>query len=126
MDALDLITLAHEVARPIYPSESCQAGTVGAVIMSSSGKTYTGVCLDFRCSLGFCAEHASVAEMLKHRESEIAWVVAVTHEGKVLPPCGRCREMMSQLNKANRAAMVILSETEARPLRELLPFRATV
>ena len=123
MDALDLIALAHEVARPIYPSESCQAGTVGAAIVSSSGNVYTGICLDFRCSLGFCAEHAAVAEMLKHRESEIAFVVAVTHEAEVLPPCGRCREMMWQLSEKNGEAMVLLSASEARPLHNLMPFR---
>lgn len=94
MDYSDLIAQAHQLARPIYPSESCQAGTVGAVIVSTSGESYTGICLDFSCSLGFCAEHAAVAEMLKHQESEISRVVAVTHEGEVLPPCGRCREMM--------------------------------
>jgi cytidine deaminase len=118
-----LIALAREVARPIYPSEDCQAGTVGAVIVSSSDKAYTGVCLDFACSLGFCAEHAAIAEMLKNHESEISHVVAVTHEGEVLPPCGRCREMMWQLNKANKSAVVVLGAYEDRPLSELLPFR---
>ena len=123
MDYSDLIAEAHAVARPIYPSERCQAGTVGAVIVSSSGQSYTGICLDFECSLGFCAEHAAVAEMLKHQESEISLVVAVTHEGEVLPPCGRCREMMWQLNKKNRSAKVVLGVSEARALSELLPFR---
>ena len=122
MDYADLITLAHGVARPIYPSETCQAGTVGAAIVSSSGKTYTGICLDFACSLGFCAEHAAIAEMLKCQESEISLLVAVTHDGNVLPPCGRCREMMWQLSAANKDAMIILSVNEAQPLRDLLPF----
>ena len=121
MDFSDLIAQARHIARPVYPSEDCQAGTVGAVIVSSSGKTYTGICLDFACSLGFCAEHAAVAEMLKGGESEIALVVAVTHKGEVLPPCGRCREIMWQLNKGNKGAMVVLGEDEARTLEELLP-----
>jgi cytidine deaminase len=41
----------------------------------------------------------------------------------VMPPCGRCREMMWQLNNVNQNALVILSSVEARPLSELLPFR---
>jgi len=73
--------------------------------------------------LGFCAEHAAIAEMLKHHESEIAYVVAVNHEGEIFSPCGRCREMMWQLNEKNRSAMVILSSDEAHTLGELLPFK---
>ena len=123
MDYSALIEQAHALARPIYPSEDCQAGTVGAVIVSASGQTYTGICLDFSCSLGFCAEHAAIAEMLKQQESKIAYVVAVHYKGEVFPPCGRCREMMWQLNDKNRSALVILSKDEARPLSELLPYR---
>lgn len=93
------------------------------MIISRSGKTYTGICLDFACSLGFCAEHAAIAEMLKAHESEISLVVAVDEHGAVLPPCGRCREMMWQLNAANKDALVILAHDRALPLRDLLPFR---
>ena len=118
-----VITQAHQLARPINPSDSCSAGSVGSVIMSRSGKTYTGICLDFDSSLGFCAEHAAIAEMLKAHESEISLIVAVDEHGVVLPPCGRCREMMWQLNAANKDALVILARDRALPLRDLLPFR---
>jgi cytidine deaminase len=119
----DIINEAHQLARPIAPSKTCSAGTVGAVIVSRSGKKYTGICLDFSSSLGFCAEHAAIAEMLKAHESEIALVVAVRQDGSVLPPCGRCREMMWQLNDGNVDALVILGPNRAVTLRELLPFR---
>lgn len=122
-DYTELITEAHQLARPIAPSETCSAGTVGSVIISRSGQKYTGICLDFSSSLGFCAEHAAIAEMLKAHESEIALVVAVTNDGAVIPPCGRCREMMWQLNAANVNALVILAPDRAVSLRELLPFR---
>ena len=122
-DYTDIIAEAHQLARPIMPSEQCSAGSVGSVIVSRSGNKYTGICLDFSCSLGFCAEHAAIAEMLKAHESEIALVVAVNENGSVLPPCGRCREMMWQLNASNTKALVILAQDHAVPLRELLPFR---
>jgi cytidine deaminase len=61
--------------------------------------------------------------MLKGRESQIALVVAVNESGEVLPPCGRCREMMWQLDPANRDALVVLAAENALPLRELLPHR---
>lgn len=122
-DYTEIINEAHRLARPIKPSEHCSAGSVGSVIVSRSGKKYTGICLDFACSLGFCAEHAAIAEMLKAHESEIALVVAVDEDGNVLPPCGRCREMMWQLNEVNVNALVILAHNRAVRLSELLPLR---
>jgi hypothetical protein len=38
--------------------------------------------------MGFCAEHAVVAEMLKAREAEIAVVVAIGAHGAILTLCG--------------------------------------
>jgi len=122
-DYTQLIKSAHQLARPIKTSEDCSAGSVASVIVSRSGKEYSGVCLDFSCSLGFCAEHAAIAEMLKAHESEIATVVAVDERGTVLPPCGRCREMMWQLNPSNRNALVVLGPHQAIPLNVLLPHR---
>ena len=118
-----LISQAHALAQPIKTSSDCRAGDIAAVIVSRSGKSYTGVSLDVACSLGSCAEHAAVAEMLKAHESEIAFVVAVDKDGVVMVPCGRCRELMWQLNTANRDALVILSPDRALPLHELLPER---
>ena len=123
MDYSDLIEQARAVARPIHPSGDCRAGDVGAVIVSSSGQSYTGICVEFECGMGFCAEHAAVAKMLENQESKIAQVVAVTYTGDILPPCGRCREMMWQLDDANKEASVILGLKEAQPLKALLPFR---
>jgi cytidine deaminase len=93
---------------------------VGAALITKAGHIYTGICIDVSCGMGFCAEHAAVAEMLKARETEIVMVVAVG-EGAILSPCGRCREMMVQVNRANFDTLVILSGERVMTLRELLP-----
>ena len=96
------------------------AATVAAAILSRSGKTYTGVCMDLSCGIGFCAAHAAVAEMIKGQETEIDTIVAVCEDG-VLAPCGRCRELIVQVNPKNFAAQVALPGGRVLPLRELLP-----
>ncbi len=96
------------------------AASVGAALRTSSGTIYTGVSLELACGIGFCAEHAAVAEMLKHREVEIAAIVAV-NDSKILPPCGRCRELMAQLTPRNADTQVILPGERVVALRELLP-----
>ena len=120
MTDAELIALATTLVGEFRTSDDCIAGSVAAAILSRSDRVYTGICIDTACSMGFCAEHAAVAEMLKARESEIACVVAVTATG-IIAPCGRCRELMWQLNAANRNARVIVSPGKATTLAELLP-----
>lgn len=120
----DLIAEAGRYARPIKPTRKCEAATVAALIVTGTGKHYSGVCMEFACGMGICAEHAAVAAMLKDHETVIRYVVAVHKSGVVFPPCGRCREMMWQLDMRNRDALVILSPTLAKPLHELLPHPA--
>ena len=76
-----LIAMATALAGEFRTSADCVAGGVAAAILSRSGRVYTGVCVDTQCGMGFSAEHAAVAEMLKARESEIALVVAVNAAG---------------------------------------------
>jgi len=98
----------------------CSAGSVAAAIRARSGKIYTGVCLHLPCGIGFCAEHAAVAEMLKARETQVDSIVAVSR-ARVLPPCGRCRELLALLNPRNFDAAVFIAEGRTALLRDLLP-----
>ena len=74
------------------------AGSVSAALVTEEGNVYTGICLELACGIGFCAEHSAVAAMLLNRETVIRQIVAVTVD-KILPPCGRCRELMLQVDR---------------------------
>lgn len=78
IDFRALTTAARAVSCEIACSEDCKAGGVGAALVSKTGAVYTGLCIDTGSSLGFCAEHAAIADMLKHRETRIAGIVAVS------------------------------------------------
>lgn len=97
-----------------------RAGSVGAALRTPAGAIYTGVSVDVGCGIGFCAEHAAIAEMLKHREVEIAAIVAVKKSG-IVSPCGRCRELIAQLSPRNTHTQVVLSGGRTATLHELLP-----
>ena len=120
-DAARLVAAAAALAGGFRTSDDCTAGTVAAALRSRSGRVYTGICIDTACGMGFCAEHAAVAEMLKARESEIAMVVAVAADGRILPPCGRCRELMWQVDARNRGTRVVVAPGRTLTLAELLP-----
>ena len=112
---------AKAVLNPRRLSEEAEAGGVGAALLTDSGKIYTGVCIDTACSMGFCAEHAAAAAMVTAGENRVVKMVAVNWDGQVLPPCGRCREFISQLHDENRAAEVLVREGQAVTLQALLP-----
>ena len=96
---------------------------MACALLSSSGNLYLGVCIDVSSGIGFCAEHSAIAAMITAGESSISKIVAVSGEGTVLPPCGRCRELMYQINATNlESTSVILSENKIVKLQELLPY----
>ncbi len=78
-------------------SQYISAGSVSAAILSSSGKIYTGVCIDTCSTLGICAERNAIFNMITNGENEIIKVLAIMDDGKCGAPCGACRELMVQL-----------------------------
>ena len=56
-----------------------------------------------------------------NQEYQIKKIVAVTSNGKILPPCGRCRELIYEINEKNIDTDVIISKNKAVKLKELLP-----
>jgi cytidine deaminase len=117
----DLIQAATRLVGEFRTSQDCVAGGVAAALMTRAGNVYTGICLDTACNLGFCAEHAAIAEMLKARESEIEAIVAVGRSG-IYVPCGRCRELIRQVSPANATTRVIIGVGRVALLPDLLPF----
>lgn len=99
---------------------SLKAGAVAAALMSESGRIYTGICVELACGIGFCAEHAAAAEMLKERETMVRRIVAVNKD-RVVAPCGRCREFLIQIDRRNLDCEVLLPDGVSARLRELLP-----
>jgi cytidine deaminase len=123
MEPKELIALAASLARPFTPSTECSSGTVAAALFTVESTVFTGVSVDTACSLGFCAEHAAVAEMLKGRQSHVRMIVAVNKDAAVLAPCGRCRELLWQVDDRNRDTWVVLGVDKGARLHELLPRR---
>lgn len=103
---------AKKVLRPRKVSDIVEAGGVAAAIEAGSGKIYVGVCVDGACTLGICAERNAIFNMITNGESVIKRVVAVGWDGKVMPPCGACRELMSQVMPGDYKGIEILLDYE--------------
>lgn len=121
IDDKDLILKAMEVVNPRRLSPTVEVGGVGCALVTDKGNIYVGACIDTSCSMGFCAEHNAIGNMVTNGESKIISIVAVNWEKKVLAPCGRCRELIYQLDPYNTETRVILKNEVVKRLKELLP-----
>jgi len=118
----ELYKKAYSVLNPRKLSEDAEAGGVGAALLTDNGNVYVGVCIDTACSMGFCAEHAAAAAMVTAGENRVVKMIAVGWDGHIMPPCGRCREFISQLHDENPDAEVMVKKDVVLTLRELLPY----
>src|SRR3989344_8018772 len=119
----ELIQKAKEITKLNKLSDEAVAGEVGSALITDKGNVYTGVSIHAACGIGFCAEHAAIADMLKHGESRISKIVALDGDGVILSPCGRCREIIFQINHKNTETEVIIGENKLVKIKKLLPER---
>lgn len=113
---------ARAVVNPKKISEQMCSGGVGAAVITKKGNVYTGVCIDTDCSLGMCAERNALSTMITNGEFEIVMVAAVDKKGKVLPPCGACREFMMQLNNSADIEVLVDNKGTVILLKDLMPY----
>lgn len=106
MSLLFSVILCDEVPKII------EAGGVAAAVESISGNIYVGVCVDTACTLGVCAERNAMFHMITNGENAIKRVIAIDRDGKAIPPCGACREFMTQLMPENYRDIEIMMDYE--------------
>src|SRR5690242_2590955 len=112
----DLIRSAARVLNPKQVGDRL-FGDVASVLVTETGHQYAGVCIDTGSGTGFCAEHSAIAAMVTAGEYKIGKIVAVWKDANgvlyVLPPCGRCREFIRQIDEANIETEVVLGPDKA-------------
>ena len=109
----ELYTAAKQVLRPRRISDRMEAGGVAAAVEAGSGRVYVGVCVDAACSLGVCAERNAIFNMITCGESVLRRVIAVDWDGRALPPCGACRELMAEMMPETYKSVEIMLDYEA-------------
>ena len=120
----ELFDKAKAVQNPRELSERIYAGGVAAAIEATSGKIYTGVCIDTSSTLGICAERNAMFNMITNGDNEIRRVLAIMPDGKTGAPCGACREFMAQLMQGKYESVEIMLDYENEKivtLAELTP-----
>ncbi|MEK6889178.1 MAG: cytidine deaminase [Nanoarchaeota archaeon] len=95
--------------------------SVSSILVSKKGKVLEGMSMEFECGIAVCAERVAMFKMMPE-EDEIKTIIAM-YDNKIIPPCGVCRELMSEMNKKNlENTWIIVSRNKKVKLKELLKF----
>ncbi len=123
----ELIEKAREARKRAYAPYS--EFTVGAALLCRDGSIYTGCNIE-NASYGatICAERTAFFKAVSEGEGEfeaIAIVGApVDKPADFCPPCGMCRQVMTEFCDMDRFKVVLSNDTEEKifTLRELMPY----
>ena len=114
--------VSRRLAGDTVVSDYVRCGHVACALLTDKGNVYTGISINAKCGIGFCAEHSAIADMLKAGESKIVKLVS-SSKNTVLVPCGRCLEFIRQINDENVNTKVLLKNGDVKTVDELLPIR---
>jgi cytidine deaminase len=92
---------------------------VGAALLTRSGRLFSAVHLEATVGrIAVCAEAIAIGMAAAAGDTDIVAIVAVDRSGRIVSPCGMCRELISDYSPECR---VILAENRIVPVLELLP-----
>jgi len=98
--------------------------TIAAALRTCSGKVYASVHHEANIGrIAVCAEAIALGMAAADGDPTIDTIVAVNRHGRIVPPCGMCREMISDYSPE---AFVLLEQDHGLirvPVLELLPFK---
>jgi homotetrameric cytidine deaminase len=98
---------------------------VGAALRAPSGALYTGANVENASyPEGQCAETSAIGALVAAGETEIAAVAVVAEKLEICPPCGGCRQRLSELARPDTPVHLGRPGGEHRmfTIAELLPF----
>lgn len=118
----ELYLIAHSLISPRKISSTVKVGMVSCALETVSGHIFTGICAEISCSLGYCAEEAAISAMLTAGENRISKIITVYRDGTIIPPCGKCRELMFHLSDNSfEETQVMIDKDVIIPLKDIMP-----
>jgi cytidine deaminase len=117
----DLKQMAIEASQKAYVPYS--KFKVGAALRCKSGKIFTG-CNVENASYGLtnCAERTAVFKAVSEGEKEFTEIAIYVDSEENFPPCGACRQVLSEFSKTLRIVFFNKSGKEVdTTISELLP-----
>ena len=121
MTSNDLITAARELALARYVEGRHH---VFSALRTKSGRVFAGVHVEAGVGrVAVCAEAVAIGAAATAGDTDIEEIVAVTESGQIVPPCGMCRELISDYAPDARVILEVAEAVESKSIRDLLPWK---
>lgn len=120
MEERELCALAFRALDNAYAPYS--GFKVGAALLCADGSVYTG-CNVENVSFGAtnCAERTAVFKAVSEGRRAFKAIAIASSSGKPTPPCGICRQVLSEFSGDMTVYLCGRDETVKTSIRELLP-----
>src|SRR5437867_3466100 len=90
---LGLISRAREL---ISKRHKQNYHNIASVLITKSGKIFEGIHIEANVGrIAVCAEAIAIGSAESNGDADIDVIVAVNKDGKIVSPCGMCRELIS-------------------------------
>ncbi len=97
---------------------------IGAALLSKSGNVYLGCNVENASySLTICAERNAVFKAVAWGEREFEKIAIYANSDEFFPPCGACRQVLSEFSSDMRIIMANHDRVETSSLDVLLPMQ---
>ncbi|MBM7569867.1 cytidine deaminase [Aquibacillus albus] len=123
MDQLELIEQAKKVRGKAYTPYS--NFKVGAALLTKSGKVFLGCNIENAAyPVSLCAERVAIFKAISEGEKEFEALAVVADTHRPVPPCGSCRQVMSEFfeKEVTVYASNLQNKIKTLTVEELLPF----
>src|SRR3989344_9476955 len=95
----ELIKKASSIVKPIEMRHGFTTADCGCALVTDKGNIYLGVSIDTPSSMGFCAEHSAIANMITNQEFKIAKIVAAEEDVQFFLPVVDAESLYTKLVK---------------------------
>ncbi|MEN2766211.1 cytidine deaminase [Ornithinibacillus xuwenensis] len=98
---------------------------VGAALVTSSGKVYTGCNIENAAyPVTCCAERVAIFKAIADGETDFVEMAVVADTERPVPPCGSCRQVMSEFFPSDMQIHLtnLHANTMTIKMEDLLPF----
>ena len=118
---LQLVEIARDLIKKRYVKDRHR---IASALRTKSGRIFTGVHIEVYIGrITVCGEAVAIGAAATAGDTIIDTIVAVDETGRIVSPCGMCREMIADYSP--EAEVIILSEGKPEKIKisELLPYK---
>ncbi len=117
----DLINTAREILAQRFNPDRHRKG---AALLTTSGKVFVAVHVEATVGrIAVCAESIAVGTAATAGDTDIELIVAVDEHGEIIPPCGMCRELISDYAPDATVILPSTSGYTTAAICDLLPHK---